>query len=218
MCSLSRCEIWRSWARDGVGNVILWPVVWKGGKGRWDLQRQVLLCLRKCSFTYDMYLTISCHNVFIPLSLSIFFFPEEERHLRANDRPFNLTYRYAVSMETKTVCVYSTDKTGWGGRPCWNLVSDRCVCCPCKLFQYKSWCIVSEDTALQLSSAFVTFICLFPLLQNNAIKTSKYNIFTFLPLNLFEQFRRLANAYFLFLMILQVDVCLCLPPLALWRM
>lgn len=44
------------------------------------------------------------------------------------------------------------------------------------------------------------------LLQNNAIKTSKYNILTFLPLNLFEQFRRLANAYFLFLMILQVDI------------
>lgn len=59
---------------------------------------------------------------------------EEERHLRANDRTFNLSYQYA----------------------------------------------------------------------NNAIKTSKYNIFTFLPLNLFEQFRRLANAYFLFLMILQV--------------
>uniref|UniRef100_A0A671VVJ9 Phospholipid-transporting ATPase n=1 Tax=Sparus aurata TaxID=8175 RepID=A0A671VVJ9_SPAAU len=61
-------------------------------------------------------------------------FTEEERHLRANDRPFNLSYHYA----------------------------------------------------------------------NNAIKTSKYNIFTFLPLNLFEQFRRLANAYFLFLMMLQV--------------
>ncbi|XP_036973703.1 phospholipid-transporting ATPase ID [Acanthopagrus latus] len=59
---------------------------------------------------------------------------EDERHLRANDRPFNLSYHYA----------------------------------------------------------------------NNAIKTSKYNIITFLPLNLFEQFRRLANAYFLFLMILQV--------------
>ncbi|KAK2888484.1 phospholipid-transporting ATPase ID [Channa argus] len=59
---------------------------------------------------------------------------EEERHLRANDRPFNLSYHYA----------------------------------------------------------------------NNAIRTSKYNIFTFLPLNLFEQFRRLANAYFLFLFILQL--------------
>uniref|UniRef100_A0A8C9T214 Phospholipid-transporting ATPase n=1 Tax=Scleropages formosus TaxID=113540 RepID=A0A8C9T214_SCLFO len=40
--------------------------------------------------------------------------------------------------------------------------------------------------------------------QTNAIKTSKYNLFTFLPLNLFEQFQRIANAYFLFLLILQV--------------
>uniref|UniRef100_A0AAY4AEP2 Phospholipid-transporting ATPase n=1 Tax=Denticeps clupeoides TaxID=299321 RepID=A0AAY4AEP2_9TELE len=38
---------------------------------------------------------------------------------------------------------------------------------------------------------------------NNAIKTSKYNLLTFLPLNLFEQFQRLANAYFLCLLILQ---------------
>lgn len=49
-----------------------------------------------------------------------------------------------------------------------------------------------------------TFELFFFLLQNNAIKTSKYNIFTFLPLNLFEQLSRLANAYFLFLMVLQV--------------
>ncbi|CAF88609.1 unnamed protein product, partial [Tetraodon nigroviridis] len=27
--------------------------------------------------------------------------------------------------------------------------------------------------------------------QTNAIKTSKYNVFTFLPLNLFEQFQRI---------------------------
>uniref|UniRef100_A0A6Q2Z4Y1 Phospholipid-transporting ATPase n=1 Tax=Esox lucius TaxID=8010 RepID=A0A6Q2Z4Y1_ESOLU len=59
---------------------------------------------------------------------------EEERNIRANDREYNLSYKYA----------------------------------------------------------------------NNAIKTSKYNIFTFLPLNLFEQFQRLANAYFLFLLCLQL--------------
>uniref|UniRef100_A0A7N6BTE3 Phospholipid-transporting ATPase n=1 Tax=Anabas testudineus TaxID=64144 RepID=A0A7N6BTE3_ANATE len=46
--------------------------------------------------------------------------------------------------------------------------------------------------------------CTHRVFYNNAIKTSKYNIFTFLPLNLFEQFRRLANAYFLFLFILQL--------------
>lgn len=40
--------------------------------------------------------------------------------------------------------------------------------------------------------------------QDNRIHTSKYNILTFLPINLFEQFQRVANAYFLFLLILQV--------------
>ena len=33
----------------------------------------------------------------------------------------------------------------------------------------------------------------------NIVKTSRYNIFTFLPKSLFEQFRRLANVYFLVL-------------------
>ncbi|KAM6936972.1 phospholipid-transporting ATPase ID [Xenentodon cancila] len=39
---------------------------------------------------------------------------------------------------------------------------------------------------------------------DNRIKTSKYNIFTFLPINLFEQFQRVANAYFVVLLILQL--------------
>ncbi|XP_014721561.1 phospholipid-transporting ATPase FetA-like isoform X1 [Equus asinus] len=39
---------------------------------------------------------------------------------------------------------------------------------------------------------------------NNTIKTSKYNVLNFLPLNLFEQFQRLANAYFLILLFLQL--------------
>jgi hypothetical protein len=39
---------------------------------------------------------------------------------------------------------------------------------------------------------------------DNYIKTSKYNVITFLPKNLGEQFLRLANFYFLVLMILQV--------------
>lgn len=50
---------------------------------------------------------------------------------------------------------------------------------------------------------FVLFLNM-TVLQDNHIKTSKYNVFTFLPINLFEQFQRVANAYFLVLLILQV--------------
>ncbi|OQV17784.1 Phospholipid-transporting ATPase ID [Hypsibius exemplaris] len=39
---------------------------------------------------------------------------------------------------------------------------------------------------------------------DNFIKTSKYNMFTFFPMNLFEQFQRLANFYFLILLVLQL--------------
>ncbi|XP_062937757.1 phospholipid-transporting ATPase FetA-like [Cynocephalus volans] len=39
---------------------------------------------------------------------------------------------------------------------------------------------------------------------DNTIKTSKYTALNFLPLNLFEQFQRLANAYFLILLFLQL--------------
>merc|ERR1719288_218475 len=39
---------------------------------------------------------------------------------------------------------------------------------------------------------------------NNFIKTSKYSLLTFIPLNLFEQFQRAANFYFLCLLILQL--------------
>uniref|UniRef100_A0A671MIV0 Phospholipid-transporting ATPase n=1 Tax=Sinocyclocheilus anshuiensis TaxID=1608454 RepID=A0A671MIV0_9TELE len=47
------------------------------------------------------------------------------------------------------------------------------------------------------------FICVISP-QDNRIKTAKYNVFTFLPINLFEQFQRFANAYFLVLLILQL--------------
>lgn len=38
--------------------------------------------------------------------------------------------------------------------------------------------------------------------HSNSIRTTKYTIFTFLPKNLFEQFHRFANWYFLFIIIL----------------
>lgn len=40
--------------------------------------------------------------------------------------------------------------------------------------------------------------------KNNYIKTSKYNALTFLPVNLFEQSRRIANFYFFVLLVLQL--------------
>ncbi|XP_051666757.1 phospholipid-transporting ATPase IK [Manacus candei] len=39
--------------------------------------------------------------------------------------------------------------------------------------------------------------------RGNAIKTAKYNLLTFLPLNLYEQFHRMANVYFVFVILLQ---------------
>eukprot|EP00002_Diphylleia_rotans_P013474 TRINITY_DN2635_c0_g3_i2.p1 TRINITY_DN2635_c0_g3~~TRINITY_DN2635_c0_g3_i2.p1 ORF type:complete len:1173 (-),score=203.43 TRINITY_DN2635_c0_g3_i2:256-3774(-) len=39
---------------------------------------------------------------------------------------------------------------------------------------------------------------------DNSITTAKYSVWTFLPMNLFEQFRRIANMYFLCIAILQV--------------
>lgn len=40
--------------------------------------------------------------------------------------------------------------------------------------------------------------------RNNAIKTTKYTFWSFLPKNLFEQFHRFANIYFLFIVILNL--------------
>ncbi|CAN8201602.1 unnamed protein product [Coccothraustes coccothraustes] len=42
-----------------------------------------------------------------------------------------------------------------------------------------------------------------PRPQGNAIRTAKYNLLTFLPLNLYEQFHRMANVYFVFVILLQ---------------
>ncbi|XP_041915439.1 phospholipid-transporting ATPase IC [Alosa sapidissima] len=40
--------------------------------------------------------------------------------------------------------------------------------------------------------------------SGNAIRTYKYNVLTFIPMNLYEQFKRVANLYFLALLILQI--------------
>lgn len=64
---------------------------------------------------------------------------------------------------------------------------------------------VPKETKAALVAANLLLFRL-PALQGNAIKTYKYNFFTFLPLNLYEQFKRAANLYFLALLILQVGI------------
>uniref|UniRef100_A0A671QHB9 Phospholipid-transporting ATPase n=1 Tax=Sinocyclocheilus anshuiensis TaxID=1608454 RepID=A0A671QHB9_9TELE len=59
----------------------------------------------------------------------------------------------------------------------------------------------NEDLKLY-ASLIISCICFH--FKGNAIKTYKYNFFTFLPLNLYEQFKRVANLYFLCLLILQI--------------
>uniref|UniRef100_H0V7M9 Phospholipid-transporting ATPase n=1 Tax=Cavia porcellus TaxID=10141 RepID=H0V7M9_CAVPO len=69
-----------------------------------------------------------------------------------------------------------------------------------------TWHIKANDRKFHEQSHFMNtkFFCIKKSkYANNAIKTYKYNVFTFLPLNLFEQFKRAANIYFVGLLILQ---------------
>eukprot|EP00095_Tigriopus_kingsejongensis_P008981 maker-scaffold570_size134912-snap-gene-0.9 protein:Tk08981 transcript:maker-scaffold570_size134912-snap-gene-0.9-mRNA-1 annotation:"phospholipid-transporting atpase id" len=66
-------------------------------------------------------------------------------------------------------------------------------------FETRSNSYVDDSTILEKFSEVVV-----DKSKNNNIKTSKYSFLTFLPLNLFEQFQRLANFYFLCLLILQL--------------
>ncbi|XP_077792582.1 phospholipid-transporting ATPase IC isoform X1 [Podarcis muralis] len=73
------------------------------------------------------------------------------------------------------------------------------------------WQVKANDRAFYEEPQFMktTYLCLKKSkYAGNAIKTYKYNPITFLPLNLFEQFKRVANFYFLVLLILQ-----CIPQI-----
>uniref|UniRef100_A0A8C9L1C5 P-type phospholipid transporter n=1 Tax=Panthera tigris altaica TaxID=74533 RepID=A0A8C9L1C5_PANTA len=69
-----------------------------------------------------------------------------------------------------------------------------------------TWQVKANDRSFHEQPQFMNtkFFCIKESkYANNAIKTYKYNAFTFLPMNLFEQFKRAANFYFLVLLILQ---------------
>uniref|UniRef100_A0A8C1XUV1 ATPase phospholipid transporting 8B1 n=1 Tax=Cyprinus carpio TaxID=7962 RepID=A0A8C1XUV1_CYPCA len=99
-------------------------------------------------------------------------------------------------------------------------VSDISICYSSLTFQkvHEKVCIISQPTSFKLTedSQFSSFwmrtcknedskfYCSYICFQGNAIKTYKYNVLTFLPLNLYEQFKRAANLYFLCLLILQI--------------
>uniref|UniRef100_A0A8D3CXQ7 Phospholipid-transporting ATPase n=1 Tax=Scophthalmus maximus TaxID=52904 RepID=A0A8D3CXQ7_SCOMX len=63
---------------------------------------------------------------------------------------------------------------------------------------------VPDGTETKWPPDFEPIIVYVSPLQGNAIKTYKYNVLTFIPLNLYEQFKRVANLYFLALLILQI--------------
>lgn len=66
------------------------------------------------------------------------------------------------------------------------------------------FCRISLDTLISLNP-LISFTTLkrFPNATIDRIQTSKYTLLTFVPKNLFEQFRRLANSFFLLLIVLQ---------------
>lgn len=69
-----------------------------------------------------------------------------------------------------------------------------------------TWQVKANDRSFHEQPQFMNtkFFCIKESkYASNAIKTYKYNAFTFLPMNLFEQFKRAANFYFLVLLILQ---------------
>ncbi|CAL8326744.1 unnamed protein product [Boreogadus saida] len=69
------------------------------------------------------------------------------------------------------------------------------------------WSVKSNDRAYHQLPEFQRKVFLFikkSKYSGNGIKTYKYNALTFIPLNLFEQFKRVANLYFLGLLILQI--------------
>uniref|UniRef100_A0A4X2LEV9 Phospholipid-transporting ATPase n=1 Tax=Vombatus ursinus TaxID=29139 RepID=A0A4X2LEV9_VOMUR len=69
---------------------------------------------------------------------------------------------------------------------------------------YFTWEVKANDRDYHRQFKTKSFLCWKRRkYSDNTIRTAKYNILTFLPLNLYEQFHRTANLYFLFVILLQ---------------
>nr|KAF6400410.1 ATPase phospholipid transporting 8B3 [Rousettus aegyptiacus] len=67
-----------------------------------------------------------------------------------------------------------------------------------------TWEVKANDRAYNNQFEEKAFLCLWrKKYKDNIIHTAKYNVFSFLPLNLYEQFHCISNLYFLLIIILQ---------------
>lgn len=82
--------------------------------------------------------------------------------------------------------------------------------CPTSIATLFSTTTLPERSMLQYPGGTVRLFCTKlglsdPLgLPGNSIRTAKYTLLSFLPVNLFQQFTRVANMYFLFIAFLQL--------------
>ncbi|XP_072100623.1 phospholipid-transporting ATPase IC-like isoform X2 [Mobula birostris] len=82
--------------------------------------------------------------------------------------------------------------------------SDSASCETLQLTDDRNWEVRANNVSYHTQIKERAFLCFKKRkYADNKIKTSKYNIITFLPRNLFEQFQRIANFYFLLICILQ---------------
>ncbi|XP_041060874.1 phospholipid-transporting ATPase IC-like isoform X2 [Carcharodon carcharias] len=83
----------------------------------------------------------------------------------------------------------------------------------CQLTKDNTWEVKANNRRYHAQIKEPFFLCLKKRkYAGNEIKTSKYNIITFLPRNLFEQFQRIANFYYLLICILQAIPAIATLP------
>ncbi|ELK19323.1 Putative phospholipid-transporting ATPase IK [Pteropus alecto] len=78
-----------------------------------------------------------------------------------------------------------------------------------------TWEVKANDRAYNNQFKEKIFLCLWRnKYKDNIIHTAKYNFFSFLPLNLYEQFHCMSNLYFLLIIILQAYITANAPKFA----